>query len=128
MPRDRVADFVRAWRRRFGTIPGIDVVSGVEGAKLWVEDLEALVKPRVVVRTLAKLQALPVGTMLKVQGDRAAQVDRGDVYDPASGEAVEANVLIYVGTDEYDNLTAPNADQRDTLRRMLPAIVIEPLD
>jgi hypothetical protein len=127
MARQRVAAFALAWRRCFPTDVEIDV--RVEGERLRLDDLEALSKPRVVIRTLAQLQALPAGTKLAVQGDRAAQIDKAEAYDEGTGEELEAKRLLYVGTDLYDNLLPdPSAEELDTLRRMLPAIVIDPLD
>jgi hypothetical protein len=83
-----------------------------------------------VIRTLAQLQALAPGTVLKVQGDRAAQIEAYEDVDD-EGELLEVKKLIYVGTDLDDYLTeryGPDLATRDTLRRMLPAIVIDPLD
>jgi hypothetical protein len=121
---DRVATFIRAWRRR-GLQP---TVSAIHDAELLVVDLETLLKPRVVIRTLAHLQALAVGTIIVVQSGRAAQIDTdyGQITD--DGEFVEGTRIFYVGTDLYDNLTDPSKEERDTLRRMLPAIVVDPLD
>jgi hypothetical protein len=126
MARDRVGAFVRAWRRHFNPL-GVDVVTGVEGVKLLLADLDALSRPRVVVRTLAQLQALQPGTVIRVQGDRAAQIEAHETYDD-EGELSPATRIVYVGTDLYDLLTDPDPLTRDTLRRMLPAIVIDPLD
>jgi hypothetical protein len=126
MARDRVAAFVRVWRRAGWSAP----ISSFNGAELLIADLEALTRPRQVVRTLAQLQALAPGTVLKVQGDRAAQVEAYEDVDD-EGELLEVKKMIYVGTDLDDYLTeryGPDLATRDTLRRMLPAIVIDPLD
>jgi hypothetical protein len=123
MARDRVAAFARTWRR----FKQPQVVIRLNTIDLLIADLEALTRPRVVVRTLAQLQALAPGTVLKVQGDRAAQIDEHVTID-ATGEFIEGACLVYAGTDLYDLLTDPSKEDRDTLRRMLPAIVIDPLD
>ena len=126
MARDRVAAFVRQWRRKGGS----SLVGSLSGAELWVEDLDVISKPRQVVRTLGQLQGLPKGTKLAVQGDRAAQVEGYDDVDD-NGELIEVKKLIYVGTDLDDYLAPPDRLTRetlDTLRRMLPAVVIDPVD
>lgn len=81
---------------------------------------------RKVIHDLPALQALPPGTILKVQGDRAAQVEAHDDWDIKTGESVVAKHLSYVGTDLSDDLTSPTKEERDTLRRMLPAVVVDP--
>lgn len=126
MARDRVAAFVRAWRR--APVSGRILATVAEIDRL-IDDLDALSKPRVVVRTLPQLQALPVGTKLVVQGDRAAQVEAREEWDLNTGAEVESKRLIYAGT-ELDDVILPTPDREtlDTLRRMLPAIVIHPLD
>lgn len=127
MSAGRVSAFVRAWRRVFPTDVEIDV--RVEGERLLLADLEALTKPRVVVRTFPQLQALAVGTIIKTQGDRAAQIEAREEWDLDTGAEVESKRLIYAGTDLDDViLPTPDRETLDTLRRMLPAIVIDPLD
>lgn len=82
---------------------------------------------RPVIHTLPELQALPPGTKLRVQGDRAAQIEKAERYDLDTGAEVDATRLLYVGTDLYDNVKPdPSREERDTLRRMLPAVVIDP--
>jgi hypothetical protein len=64
-----------------------------------------------------------------VQGDRAAQVEAREEWDLNTGAEIESKRLIYVGT-ELDDVILPTPDREtlDTLRRMLPAVVIDPLD
>ena len=126
MARDRVASFVRAWKKRDPLDPQPRVI-GMLGVDLMVADLEALSKPRVVVRTLAQLCALPVGTILKLQGDRAGQIEDYETYDD-DGELHPATRIVYAGTDLDDRLVELDRETADTLRRMLPAIVIDPID
>lgn len=126
MAQSRVAAFARVWRRAGWSA----TISSFNGADLLIADLEALTKPRQVIRTLAQLQALPAGTVLKVQGDRAAQVEATDWDCDEQGEIIPGKRLMYVGTELDDYLMPEPIDQlsRDTLRRMLPAIVIDPVD
>jgi hypothetical protein len=125
MARVRVAAFVRAWRRKGGS----SLVGSFSGAELWIEDLHALSKPRVVVRTFPQLQALAVGTIIRTQGDRAAQVEEREDWDLETGAEIESKRLIYAGTDLDDViLPTPDRETLDTLRRMLPAVVLDPLD
>jgi len=118
----RVQQFVKAWKRAFpnrGT-----VTNGFGIYDLQLVDLEELMKPRQVVRTLPELQALPVGTKLIVQGDRAAQIEHREAWDYDTG--AESKRLLYVGTELDDViLPTPDRDTLDTLRRMLPATVID---
>lgn len=128
--RSRVSIFVKAWQ----ALPLKSVVARIpqEGDNdpllLWIEDLAAISKARRVIRTIAQLQALPAGTVLKVKGDRAAQIDKHETYDLDTGEEIPATRIEYVGTELYDLLLDPDPETRDTLRRMLPAIVLDPLD
>jgi hypothetical protein len=127
----RVRNFVKHWK---AIRPDRDVIMQAHGyafedpADLLLVDLETLMKPRVVVRTIPQLQALAVGAIIVVQGDRAAQVEGYEDWDLETGAGIEAKRLLYVGTDLTDDLTGPSMLARDTLRRMLPAIVIHPLD
>lgn len=118
----RVGHFVRLWN-----IAGWpERVHSLNGADLLLVDLEELMKPRQVVRTIEQLQALPAGTVILVDSDRAAQVENAELYDLDTGAEIPATRLLYVGTDLYDNLTPdPSPEELDTLRRMLPAIVID---
>lgn len=123
MARDRVAAFVRLWRAR--ALPS--TIYKLNDVDLWIEDLDAISRPRQVIRTIEQLQALPVGTKLAVQGDRAAQVEAREWWDLDTGAEIESKRLIYAGT-ELDDVILPNPIDRetlDTLRRMLPAIVID---
>lgn len=125
----RVTQFVKAWKRHF-TPTGVDIISGVEGARLWLSDLEALTAPRQVIRTIEQLQALDIGVMLKVQGDRAAQIETLDWDVDSNGEIILGKRIVYAGTDLFDYLLPDPLDKEtlDTLRRMLPAIVIDPVE
>jgi hypothetical protein len=136
MARDRVAAFVRMWKAEVAYLGrknresifrvGRETATPVD---LLIADLEALSKPRQVIRTIEQLQALPVGTKLAVQGDRAAQVEAREDWDLDTGAEIESKRLIYAGTDLDDViLPTPDRETLDTLRRMLPAVVIDPLD
>ena len=124
----RVRNFVKHWKAATAR-PVIMTAHGYafeDPADLTVVDLETLLTPRVVIRTLRQLQALAVGTIIVTQGDRAAQVEDYEAWDVETGAEVEGKRLIYVGTDLDDELLPnPTPRQRDTLRRMLPAVVIE---
>jgi len=122
----RVQRFVKAWHRRF-TLVSAPVAANIDGVDLLITDLETLLTPRQVIRTLPELQALPVGTIIVTQGERAAQVEAWTDVDD-NGELIEVKRLIYAGTDLYDHLRNPDPETRDTLRRMLPATVIDTKD
>lgn len=124
MAQGRVQHFVRLWNAAGWP----DRVHSLNGADLTLTDLETLLEPRQVVRTIEQLQALPLGTKLAVQGDRAAQVDTLDWDVTPQGEVITVKRIVYVGTDLYDLLADPGPVTRDTLRRMLPAVVIDPVD
>ena len=129
MAADRVGAFVRAWRRRFSP-QGVDVVTGAEGVHLLLADLETLSRPRQVIRTIPQLCALAPRTVIMVQSGRAAQIEAYEDCDE-HGELIVVKKLLYVGTDLDDYLHPPDRlykETPDTLRRMLPAIVIDPLD
>ena len=119
--RSRVQHFVRLWNAAGWP----DRVHSLNGQDLLITDLETLLTPRQVVRTLPELQALPAGTIIVTQGERAAQVEAYEDCDE-EGELIVVKRLIYVGTDLDDYLTPErmHRDTLDTLRRMLPAIVL----
>jgi hypothetical protein len=123
----RVRNFVKAWRALYPQRP--KVTNGFGIYDLTVVDLETILTPRVVVRTIPQLQALAIGTVIMTAANRAAQVEGYEDCDE-HGELIVVKRLIYVGTDLDDYLTPSRMhhDTRDTLRRMLPAIVIHPLD
>jgi len=128
----RVGLFVKTWKKAF---PNRDKVTNGFGIyDLTVVDLETLMQPRQVVRTLPQLQALPVGTIIVVQSGRAAQIEEDlEAYADEDGviDVKNAKRLIYVGTDLHDALTPAehiSPAERDTLRRMLPATVIDTKD
>ena len=129
--RNRVEIFVKAWQARplKSVVARIPQDGDADPLLLWIEDLAAISRPRVVVRTLPQLQALAPGTVIMTSAGRAAQVEGYEDWDLETGAKIEAKRLLYVGTDLYDNLLPdPDTQERDTLRRMLPAIVIDPLD